>query len=166
MVKWRYNTSFHASINTIPFEVMYGQPPPLHLPYLPQNSRVDAIDRSITAREEMLRMLNMNLQRAVNQMKQQADKGHTEKSFEVGDWVLFKLQSYRQKYVENSASNKLAPRYFGPYGVLNKVGKVTYTLKLPVRSRIHPTFHVSLLKKCSDPSMSTSPRRCRNRQNK
>lgn len=77
-------------------------------------------------------------------MKQQADSGRTERNFEVGDWVLLKLHSYRQKSMENRALDKLVPRYYGPYEVLAKVGKVAYTLKLPVGSKIHPTFHVSL----------------------
>lgn len=154
MAEWWYNTSFHSSINTTPFEIMYGQSPPLHLPYLPQDSRVDAIDRSFYAREEMLRTLKLNLQRAVNRMKQQDDKRRSERKFDIGDWVLLKLQSYRQKSVENRVSDKLSQRYYGPYEVLARVGKVAYTLKLPVGSKVHPTFHVSVLAKFPDPSMA------------
>ena len=43
---------------------------------------------------------------------------------------------------------KLSPRYIGPYDIVSKVGPVAYKLKLPPElSRIHDTFHVSMLRK-------------------
>ena len=49
---------------------------------------------------------------------------------------------------------KLSPRYIGPYEIVGKVGPVAYKLKLPPElSRIHDTFHVSMLRKyIPDPS--------------
>ena len=42
---------------------------------------------------------------------------------------------------------KLAPKFYGPYKILDRVGKVAYKLELPFTAGIHPTFHVSMLKR-------------------
>jgi hypothetical protein len=44
---------------------------------------------------------------------------------------------------------KLAPRYVGPYSIIERCGRVAYKLQLPLEMRmIFSVFHVSQLKKC------------------
>ena len=58
-----------------------------------------------------------------------------------------------------SKKGKLAPRYIGPFEIRSRVGEVVYRLGLPPElSRIHPMFHVSMLRKyISDPSHALQP---------
>jgi hypothetical protein len=44
---------------------------------------------------------------------------------------------------------KLAPRFIGPFKILEKRGEIAYQLELPPQlPDVHDVFHVSQLKKC------------------
>jgi hypothetical protein len=66
----------------------------------------------------------------------------------VGDYLYLKVSPMRGIRRFN-VRGKVAPRYIGPFKVLEWKGEVAYCLKLPSHlSGVHDVFHVSQLKKC------------------
>ena len=108
LAEWWYKTSFHSSLELTPYEVGYNQPPPVHLPYMPGETKVEAVDRTMQRREAMIQMLKFFLLRAQHRMKVQADKHRSEREFDVGNWVWLKFQPYRQHSLQFRANQKLA----------------------------------------------------------
>ena len=85
---------------------------------------------------------------AHNRMKQQEGQHRSERIFYVGDRVFLRLQSYKKMSLKKAKKdNKLSPKYYGLYKVLQNIGTMAYKLELPIISQLHPVFHVSCLKK-------------------
>lgn len=147
LVEYWYNTCQHSSYQHTPFEILYGHQP-CHFGIDPnQDCVIPDLESWLHQRSTVTSLLQQQLLRAQQRMKNQANKHRTERSFNVGDRVWLKLQPYAQGSVASRGSPKLSYRYFGPYEVESKIGSVAYKIKLPEHSFVHPVFHVSLLKK-------------------
>jgi hypothetical protein len=65
----------------------------------------------------------------------------------VGDKVLLKV-SPTKGIVRFGIKGKFSPRYIGPYLITVRIGSLAYHLQLPESmARVHPMFHVSMLRK-------------------
>ncbi|GJR90561.1 retrotransposable element Tf2 [Tanacetum coccineum] len=121
---------------------------PIYIPYVPGDCKVETVDRTLQAREEMVNLLKFHLKRSQDRMKNQANKHRTDRQFEVGDWVYLKLQPHRQVSIRQGHQHKLSPKYYGPFRIEERIGEVAYKLQLPDHSQIHSVFHISQHKKC------------------
>ncbi|GJR04092.1 putative reverse transcriptase domain-containing protein [Tanacetum coccineum] len=85
---------------------------------------------------------------ARDRQKRYVDYGRKPLEFEVGDRVIVKVTPWKG-VVRFGKKGKLAPRYVGPFEILERISLVAYRLRLPEElSSVHDTFHVSNLKKC------------------
>ncbi|KAL0351492.1 UNVERIFIED_CONTAM: Transposon Ty3-G Gag-Pol polyprotein [Sesamum calycinum] len=96
LAEWWYNTSFHSSIRTTPYEVVYRQPPPTPIPYEALSSSIETVDRSLQHREATIKVLKEHLHNAQHKMKTQTDKKRSEREVAEGDLrvgaVAYKLE--------------------------------------------------------------------------
>ena len=98
----------------------------------------------IEHQQQVLQLLKDNQNLAQNQMKQQADKHHNDRNFDVGDWVFLWLQPYKKMSLKQAKKDyKLSQKYHGRYKVLQNIGTMAYKLELPASSQVHTVsmFH-------------------------
>ena len=65
------------------------------------------------------------------------------------DVLVFLKISRMRGVVRFGKKGKLAPRYVGPFPILERIGLLAYRLDLPASmAGIHNVFHVSMIRKC------------------
>jgi hypothetical protein len=66
--------------------------------------------------------------------------------YDIGDLVLLESTNITPENQAERPSQKLCPKYIGPYPVVEIISDVSYRLELPPNMKIHNVFHVALLK--------------------
>jgi hypothetical protein len=98
--------------------------------------------------EEKVQRIRHNLREAQARQKNYADKRRRPLVFQVGNHVYLKV-SPMKGVSRFGGKGKLAPRYIGPFAILERCGQVAYRLRLlESLSAVHNVFHISQLKKC------------------
>lgn len=77
-----------------PFKVVYGYEPLVDAAPALDTSSGTQVSEFLETRLRHMEMLKVQLAKAQNRMKQQADKLRTDRKFQVGELVLLKLQPY------------------------------------------------------------------------
>ncbi|GJZ27871.1 putative nucleotidyltransferase, ribonuclease H [Tanacetum coccineum] len=147
LAEFSYNNSYHSSIRCAPFEALYGRKcrSPVLWAEIGEGNLIGP--ELVLEMTDKVVLIKEKLKAARDHQKSYADKRRKPLEFEVGDRVLLRVpwkgvMRFRKK-------DKLAPRYVGPFEILERIGLVAYRLRLPEElSSVHDTFHVSNLKKC------------------
>jgi hypothetical protein len=131
-----------------PFEMLYGRSCRTPLFWSKVGERKVFGPEILQEAEKQVRMVRENLRVAQSRQKSYADHRRRELSFEVGDFVYLKVSPLRGLH-HFKVWGKLAPRFNGPFKILEKMGEVAHQLELPPQlSDVHDVFHVSQLMKC------------------
>ncbi|KAF1313487.1 Pol protein, partial [Globisporangium splendens] len=103
------------------------------------------VDDFVVRRQAVVRFVRDAIAKAQDLQKEQADKsGRKNKQvYKINDLVLLSTANLPEHAVSNLGSSKLLPRFIGPFKVVKCNGDA-YTLDIPTRMRLHPTFYVDL----------------------
>ena len=148
LAEFSYNNSYLESIKMTPFEALYGRRCRTPLNWSEAGERNFFGPDIVQEAEEQVQLIQKNLKAAQTRQKSYADKKRQAISFQVGDHVYLRVSPMKgvQRF---GVKGKLAPRYVGPFPILEQCGPVAYRLELPAQlSAVHNIFHVSQLRKC------------------
>jgi hypothetical protein len=120
----------------------YGYHPtlPSNLPLRPPG---DPLHVSVRRLSDAIASASQHLHRAQTSQARHYDRHHRDLQFNVNDQVLLSTANLK---IAGRPYSKLGPLYIGPFPVTERLGPVTYRLRLPPALPIHPVFHVNLLK--------------------
>nr|AAQ56348.1 putative reverse transcriptase [Oryza sativa Japonica Group] len=132
-----------ASLQMAPFEALYGRKCRTPLFWDQTGERQLFGTEVLSEAEEKVRTVRERLRIAQSRQKSYADNRRRELTFEAGDYVYLRVTPLRGVH-RFQTKGKLAPRFVGPYKILERRGEVAYQLELPSNMiGIHDVFHVS-----------------------
>ena len=128
-----------------PFYLNYGHEPILPIQLLRGNEeiRTESVGSFVQRVTSDWELAKQNLQRAVGLQQKYLIRKYLDVQYAGGDLVLLSTRNLKMK----SIPDKLKKHFMGPFKIQERIGRQAYRLLLPETWKVHPVFHVSLLKK-------------------
>ncbi|GKD77410.1 hypothetical protein Tco_1340031 [Tanacetum coccineum] len=141
-----FGGSYQLSIRCAPFEALYRRKckSPVLWAEIGESSLIGP--ELVQETTDKVVLIKEKLKATRDYQKSYADNRCKLLEFAVGDRVMLKVSPWKG-VIRFGKKGKLAPRYVGPFEILERIGPVAYRLRLHEElSGVHDTFHVSNLK--------------------
>ena len=141
LAQFAYNNSMNAATKTTPNNLLFGMDCNIrfHADNTPRE-RIPEAHARIKKLHELRQGLREHLTKANERMAKYYNQNHVPKQFKTDQLVKLSTKNLKIKHP------KLAPRWIGPFPILERIGGQAYRLALPDKySRLHDVFPVQLL---------------------
>ncbi|KAI3776204.1 hypothetical protein L1987_45976 [Smallanthus sonchifolius] len=148
LAEFSNNNSHHTTIGMPPYEMLYGRRCRTPVCWGEIGQKELGSLEVVRETSERFDQIKARMKAAQDRQKSYADKRRRPIKFDVGDRVMLKVSPWKG-IMRFRKRGKLSSRFVGPYRIMERIGEVAYRLELSDElSGIHPTFHVSHLRKC------------------
>lgn len=123
LVGFSYNNSYQTSMEMPSFEALYGRPCKSPACWLHTRNRLVLGPDFVKEASEKIELIRGRMKEDRSRQKSYADKRHKDLEFSVGDKAFIKA-SPMKGVVRFGKSTKLAPRYVGPFQIIERAEKL------------------------------------------
>ena len=153
ILEFAYNSTPQKSTGFTPFYLVLGYHPrdPFCLSFVGSSGN-QSVDSWLTELQEARSIAQDAIMIAQTNQAKYANQFRNLIEFKEGDSVLLSTKNLHV-FTKSDAGKKFKPRFIGPFKILEKLSSLNYKLELPSHlSKLHPVFHVSLLKQYQVPN--------------